>query len=145
MCNTVTVSESGIVQAGLRIEFEARDRQTTAARLVGAARARCPFEGHPQKGDRIAVANIVGVTPATAVAVLPLFLTVGLVEHFTEGPGDGAPERWAVARVSAPADLECCEAIVRALGERGWKLDALLMADHPWVDAVHAWIEQQKD
>jgi hypothetical protein len=132
------VSDTNCVQAGLRIEMMDDGKPP---RLIGAARARCSFEAVPREGERIAVANLTGVTADLAGIGLPLFLKVAYLEHFTSGPGDAEPECWAVVPMTAPSAREGCGALVAALGARGWALDGFRY-DHPFAEAVRAWKER---
>jgi len=137
------MSDTECVHIGFRIEMmPGRD---LAQRLVGAARAQCSFAAVPRQGERIAVANLIlgedGALPAETTG-LPIFIEVAFVEHFTSGPGDTGPECWAVARMTAPARRETCDALVAALGSRGWALDAF-RDGHPFGDAVRAWRERE--
>jgi hypothetical protein len=128
---------SDTITAGVRIHLMAPDPVTGAPKLVGAARNSLRFVALPRPGDQIAAANLIAVTPASST-VLPLFLEVRAVEHFSDGLDDTSPEVWVVTEAPAPDYAESCEALVEALGSRGWALDGF-SASHPFSEALSAW------
>ena len=79
------------------------------------------------------------VSVSTASISMPWFLKVDLVQHFTDGPEDLAPEAWVVTTMDAPSEPEGCLALVDALGERSWEIEGSFGSDHPFSGAVDTW------
>lgn len=133
------MSDNGSIVAGVRIHLMSRPSETSQTARVGTVRAKCRFAALPRPGDEIATANLTGVSVSTASISMPWFLKVDLVQHFTDGPEDLAPEAWVVTTMNAPSEPEGCLALVDALGERGWQIEGSFGSDHPFSVAVDTW------